>query len=154
MKFVHLIFLAVIACGQSLGEPPQCEEVDYSGTAEWMMTANSLLLNMPNIDLIGRLEANIEGAPDDSIRPVMAVFTGKFVAPLGERRNSDGSKIEKSGQMTLAGNLITNGDHFNLILTIVSGTDGFAEVSGYLELDFFLIDEFIYLVGTFCLMIT
>lgn len=144
---IILFSLFIYVCSFAPAEPTPCEDVDFSGTARWMISPDSLMLSFDKDitdDFIGSLVAKL-GVPTDSGRQVTAYMVGTLTTPLGER-----SKVI-TGSLVLSGMLSFSAGEYQTVLRIVSGSEGFSATTGYIELDWREEDEFIYHGGTFCL---
>lgn len=131
------------ACTLSPAEPTPCESVDFYGTANWVLTADSLMLALDG-DFTGNFVGSIVAT--DSGRIVDGVLSGVLVAPLGE------NSFTKSGSMILHGELMFDGERYEFVPIVISGDDGFAGVTGFLEFYWGEDENLIYYVGRFCIL--
>lgn len=156
MKILILIFAALSFCAceqitpadvlgiafQSPAPQDSCQQVKFSGDAFWQLSGDSLKLDFFQGDLIGHLTATVESA--DSSKTVIGKFEGTFKAPLGQ------DSFTKSGSIILWGTLIEKGDENDLVLYVITGTDGFAGVTGFIVLNWLDTDERVYHGGKLC----
>ena len=127
----------LLACGQ-LAAPTPCQEVDYYGAASWQLNSHSLLLVL-NGDLVG-----IFRGVRDSNQVITGSFTGKFTAPLGDLKFTEG------GTIFFQGELHETDTGFETDLIVTGSDSSFGVASGDLDLAWNKEDAEIWYVGTLC----
>ena len=128
VKFITLSCLLYLSCASISNPNDQC--FDYSGTAKWIMSSDSLKLYSVSGNFDGTLSASI-----DSESHVIAVMTGTLTAPLME------NKFTWTGSVKLTGILTSGMNDFELVLTAPADT---------LELYWNINDDLIWYTGSAC----